>query len=214
MMKYSLATALERVQKLSRLDDNFVNHQNTDHKKTGNINNIKQTVSNISHIINNQSSPTLDNPPSLINAFEHNIYNQPYSNSVRLLKDAALGKLSIDSNLADSNKKNNSSDSSNSTDHSNTNYPNTHKTPANYVGLKLRVNSDPVFLLAQEWGMLAKWLYVLCRDYGEQTVRAKIEYVSAIADGYFGDAESVATQRGKMTTHLVRSCKKRKAHAY
>lgn len=209
MMKYSLATALARIETLSQTDEKtHIIHKN-DIAQRDNINNINHKTSNISYINNNHPAPISDYPQTTEQAFEHNIYNRSYSFNLQALGDAEDAKLCIDSNLAYSNKKSNSSNSNND---SNTTH-NQHKTPANYVGLKLRVNSDPVFLLAQQWGMLAKWLYILCRDYGEQTVKAKIQYVSAIADGYFGDAESIATQRGKMTTHLVRSCKPRRKYA-
>lgn len=209
MMKYSLAAALARIEKLSQMDEKTHKPHKNDIAQRDNINNIKAKSSNISYINNKQSSPSSAYPPDLEDALEHNLYNRSYLSNLQGLGDADNAKLWIDSNLAYSNKKNNSSNSndSNYTPH------NQHKTSGHYVGLKLRVNSDPTFLLAQQWGMLAKWLYILCRDYGEQTVKAKIEYVSAIADGYFGDAESIATQRGKMTTHLVRSCKPRRKYA-
>lgn len=206
MMKNTLATALARIEQLSQMDEKTHKPHKNDIAQRDNITYIKENSSNINYINNKPASPSSDYPPDMQDAFEHNIYNRPYLSNLEGLRDADNAKLCIDSNLAYSNKKSNSNDDS-YTPH------NQHKTTGHYVGLKLRVNSDPVFLLAQQWGMLAKWLYILCRDYGEQMVKAKIQYVAAIGDAYFGDAESISTQRGKMTTHLVRSCKPRRTHA-
>jgi hypothetical protein len=68
----------------------------------------------------------------------------------------------------------------------------------NYKGLYLRINTDPIFVKAQGWGMAGGLLYNLCKKFGESFVKGRIEYISGWHDNAFTLPEPKHLQRGKV----------------
>ena len=84
-------------------------------------------------------------------------------------------------------------------------------TARDYSGLKAKVNSDPVFVMLQDWGVGAPFIYAAARDFGESRVKESAQRIAKLREGYFRQGFPIPQQRGRIFNKEMQKLREAKA---